>query len=120
PELSALRLYGERTVPAAGKALSSTPSSHVDGTIEAGPAKRQLARRSLSGTSADTEIVGPPQAVKVSATVKLVVTSGKVTSIELTTGQVCSPLEGTSLDSTMKPTSATPPGESVSVVGAIP
>jgi hypothetical protein len=64
-------------------------------------------------------MVGPPQAVNVSATVKLEAIPGRVTSIELTTGHVCSPLEGTSLDSTIKPTFAAAPEESVNIVGAM-
>jgi len=63
-------------------------------------------------------MVGPPQAVNVSATVKLDAIPGRVTSIELTTGHVCSPSEGTSLDSTMKPTVAEPLGERVNIAGA--
>jgi hypothetical protein len=57
--------------------------------------------------------------VNVSATVKLDAIPGRVTSIELTTGHVCSPSEGTSLDSTMKPAVAELPGETVSFVGAM-
>jgi hypothetical protein len=57
--------------------------------------------------------------VKVSATLKLDAIPGSFTSIELTTGHVCSPSEGTSLDSTTNPTLAELPGETVSVAGAI-
>ena len=42
-----------------------------------------------------------------------------MTDSELTTGQVCSPSEGTSLDCTRKPTAATPFGGSVNNDGAI-
>jgi hypothetical protein len=57
--------------------------------------------------------------VNVSGIVKLDATPGRVTSIELTTGHVCSPSEGTSLDCAIKPAEATLPGDSVKVVGVI-
>ena len=67
----------------------------------------------LALTIADTEMAGPPQAVNVSATWKGESIPGSVTAIELTTGQVCSPSEGTSLDCTRKPTAAALLGGSV-------
>ena len=84
-----------------------------------GRAGHQVDWSALSGTIADTDIVGPPQAVNVSAIVMVEATPGNLTSIELTTGHVCSPSEGTSLDSTTKPTLADFPGGTVSDVGAI-
>jgi hypothetical protein len=42
-----------------------------------------------------------------------------VTDIELTTGHVCSPSEGTSLDCSMKPTEAADPAGSVNFAGAV-
>jgi hypothetical protein len=68
---------------------------------------------------ADTEIVGPPHAVNVSDTGNAELIPGSVTDIDVTTGHVCSPSEGTSLDCTMKPTAGTPVGGRVSVDGAI-
>jgi hypothetical protein len=62
---------------------------------------------------------GPPQAVNASSTDKGEATLGRVTDIELTTGHVCSPSEGTSLDCTRKPAATTPDGGNVSVEGAI-
>jgi hypothetical protein len=70
-------------------------------------------------TIADTEIVGPPQAVKVAGTDNAEFVPGRVTDRELTTGQVCSPSEGTSLDCTRKPTVPAPLGGSVSEDGAM-
>jgi hypothetical protein len=70
-------------------------------------------------TIADTETVGPPQAVNVSATVKVEDIPGSPTDIELTTGHVCSPSVGTSLDCTRKPTEVVPVGGNVSVEGAM-
>ncbi len=69
-------------------------------------------------TIADTEIVGPPHAVKVSGTEKAEVIPGRLTDIALTTGHVCSPSVGKSLDCTRNPTAATPVGGNVSNDGA--
>ena len=74
----------------------------------------QPACRSLAGTMAETEIVGPPHAVNVSGTDKADVTSGSLTDMVLTKGHVCSPSVGKSLDCTRNPTAATPVGGSVS------
>jgi hypothetical protein len=78
----------------------------------------QPACRSLAATRADTEIVGPPQAVNVSVTEKADEIPGSTTDIELTTGQVCSPSVGKSLDCTRNPTPATPLGGNVNKVGS--
>jgi len=79
---------------------------------------RQLEDSSLTSTIAETKIVGPPQAVNVSLTVRVEEIPGSSTCIESTTGHVCSPLEGTSLDCTMNPTVATLPGDTVNRDGA--
>jgi hypothetical protein len=55
--------------------------------------------------------------VNVSFTAKSDAIPGSLTEIELTTGHVCSPSEGTSLDCTRKPTAATPPAGSVNIDG---
>lgn len=78
---------------------------------------RQPGCSSLAVTIADTEIVGPPHAVNASLTKKAKEISGRWTDIELTTGHVCSPSVGKSLDCTRKPTAATPVGGSVNSDG---
>ncbi len=65
-------------------------------------------------------MVGPPQAVNVSLIERADEVPGSFTCIESTTGHVCSPLEGTSLDCTMNPTPATLPGDTVNRAGATP
>lgn len=72
----------------------------------------------LAGTIADTNMVGPPHAVKFSATLKVEEIPGNFTFIDETTGQVCSPFDGTSLDCTMKPALGTFPVETATGDGA--
>lgn len=72
----------------------------------------------MAATIAETEIVGPPQAVNASLVSRAVDIPGSFTDIELTTGQDCSPSTGTSLDCTRKPTSGLPVAGSVSSEGA--
>jgi len=67
---------------------------------------------------ADTNIVGPPHAVKFSGTVKVDGIPGSLTFIDATTGHVCSPFDGTSLDCIMKPALAAFPGDTVTGDGA--
>ena len=57
--------------------------------------------------------------MKSSATVKAVEVPGTLTFMEVTTGQVCWPSEGKSLDCTRKPARTTVPGESDTCEGGI-
>jgi hypothetical protein len=70
-------------------------------------------------TIAETEIVGPPHAVNFSATENSEDIPGSPTDTELTTGHVCSPSVGTSLDCTRKPTETLAVGSNVNVEGAM-
>jgi hypothetical protein len=83
------------------------------------PGRDELAYRALASTRAETEIVGPPQAVNVSATLSAVETPGSVTNIEVTTGQLVSPSEMTSLDCTKKPTASALPEGKFNIAGAM-
>src|SRR5271165_772108 len=83
------------------------------------PARGQsVPGNALAGTIADTKMVGPPHAVKFSATVKVEGIAGSLTFIDETTGHVCSPFDGTSLDCTMKPALTTLPADTVTGAGA--